>query len=258
VTSENISTKTYFIVFLTLLSLLFATYIFSKSKTSAEFLQLLGEKSFLSLHLNKISVRLLEASKAANHEDYKTYFLLGRVYFVEGRMEDSIRNYSVAIKLNPNHKESYYGRGLTYGFTSSIFYPEAKRDFEKYIEIDRQEFEKTGSHAYGAWAGYNDLAWVYYLMGEWKQAEEVARAGLEITQSNPWLSNMLGAILLEQNRCEEAIEELEKADLLLGAITSDQFGEAYSGDNPKNWGPGKESMAKAIKENLELCKSFPQ
>lgn len=251
--------KSKYLVFLVLLICFTLSFGYYKSPNTVAYIyRNLGSESFLVLHKNNLAIWFLEKSKNKNNQDYYTSFLLGRVYFVEGNLSNSIKNYTDSIELDKEHKESYYGRGLAYGFSSPIFYTDAIKDFQTYIDMDNEEFQETGQHAYGAWAGYNDLAWVYYLIGDFKKAEGVARAGLEITQSNPWLSNMLGAILLEQHRCDEAIESLKQADLLLGAINKDQFGEAYSGDNPKNWGPGKEDMAKTIKANLELCKSFPQ
>jgi tetratricopeptide (TPR) repeat protein len=251
--------KSKFLLFLFLLLCLAISFgYYKKPNTVAYIYRNLGSESFLTFHKNNLAIWFLEKSKNKNNQDYYTSFLLGRVYFVEGKLSKSILNYTESIKLNKEYKEAYYGRGLTYGFSSPIFYPEAIKDFQTYIDMDNAEYQLTGGRAYGAWAGYNDLAWVYYLSGNFAKAEEAARAGLEITQSNPWLLNMLGAILLEQHRCGEAIESLKQADLLLGAINKDQFGEAYSGDNPKNWEPGKENMAKTIKDNLELCKSFPQ
>lgn len=237
-------------------------------KFQTEILNFVGEKIFLEMHQNKLAIRVLEFNRGrpqAAPSDKTTlattHFLLGRLYFVDGQLYKSVQNYSKAIELNPDEKVYYYGRGLSLGFASPIFYSDAESDFKKYIELDNLEFQKSGFHAFGAWAGYNDLAWIHFLQGNFDEAEKVSRAGLEISNLNPWLSNMLGVILLEKNSCDEALVHLSNAKNLIRSIKSEQFGEAYSGDKPDFWELGKEEMEKTINENLKLCQSeitFPQ
>lgn len=222
---------------------------------TANFLKKSGEYSFLVLHKNDFAVKLLEISKSKNPNDFETYFLLGRVYFIKGQLFESLISFNKAIELNPGYKESYYGRGLTYGFASPIYYPKAILDFQKYIEIDNLESQKSGQHAYGAWAGYNDLAWIYYMSGDFINAEETAKKGLILGgDDNPWLGNTLGAALVELDRCKEAITYLENAKKSLAKISVQDFGEAYSGDSPGLWSDGKNQMQNTIEENLVICK----
>lgn len=215
----------------------------------------IGEKLFLTLHQNELAIKVLELPK---DKDAKTYFLLGRLYFVENDVYKSIKYFTKSIEINPNVKEVYYGRGLSYGFASPIFYNDAEKDFKKYIEIDNQEYEKSGRHAYGAWAGYNDLSWIYFLQGEFDQAEKVSIEGMKISGMNPWLYNMLGVLALEKGNCADATIYFNNAEDILKSISSENFGEAYSGDSPDFWAIGKAQMEKTIRDNQGACSTFPQ
>ncbi len=251
--------KKKFFIYLIFLTILIGFTFF---KFQVEILTKVGEKLFLSFHQNAAAIWVLESAlgrpQAALQDRAKIHFLLGRLYFVENQLFESINNFNQAIKLNPNVKEYYYGRGLSYGFSTPLFYPDAENDFRKYIEIENDEYFKNKVRAYGAWAGYNDLAWIFFLQGKYREMENISRVGLNISHNNPWLNNMLGTSLLAQKKCSEAMQFLETADVELQKITTKNFGEAYSGDSPDFWEVGKKQMESTIKENIELCKTFPQ
>jgi tetratricopeptide (TPR) repeat protein len=221
---------------------------------NTEFKNNISEKVFLEYNQNKLALRILYFLETNNNTNFYTYFLKGRIHFVEGEYYESIENYTKAIELNNSYKESYYGRGLNYGFVGGQFLPLAEEDFKKYIELDNILFEKTGYHAYGAWAGYNDLAWIYFLMNDFKKQEEVARKGISFSSSNPWLLNTLGVALLAQEKCTEAAPYLENAKKFINETSVKEFGEAYSGDKREFWSYGLESMKGVIVDNLETCK----
>jgi tetratricopeptide (TPR) repeat protein len=223
-----------------------------------------GQKLFLDYHQNKAALFIL---KLGSTNDYKGKFLMGRINFVIGGRENlfkSVKHYSESIDLigEQNIKDftllsqSYYGRGLAYGFLGGIYLIRAEEDFKKYIELeDKLEFE-TGKRSYGSWAGYNDLAWILYLQGDFKGGETVAKKGLKISQNNPWLLNMLGILQIEQNNCTGAILNLNSAKKFLSKITPNMWGEAYSGDSPLKYLNGKKNMINTINYNIKLCNGF--
>lgn len=236
-----------FVSLLVILFLLFKNFLYLTN--------FFGEKLFLGFHLNNLAIKVLEFPDQKNAQ---TYFLLGRIYFVEGNLPKAIQQFDKAIGLDSSVKEYYYGRALSYAFTSKDLLPYASQDFEKYLSMDEENFKKTGRRAYGAWAGYNDLAWTYYLQKDFKKAEEAVKAGLEISGSNAWLLNMYGSILIEEDRCGEALPKLKQAQKLISKTTTEKYGEAYSGDNSKFWGQGKDSMESMIIENIKYCENtFP-
>lgn len=233
------------------LSILFlAIFLFFATKTDV--LNELSESIFLTYHKNKLAINILE-KLPGNKKSHYTYFLLGRIYFVENELEKSIENYNKSIALNPAHKESYYGLGLSFGFLSPVFYKDAQNNFEKYIELEEEEFEQTGKRGYGVWAGYNDLAWIHFLQGDFAKAEHVSKKALTFSPDNPWLLNMLAISLIEQGKCPEAYPLIQKAKNLAEKMSAEEFGEAYTGDN-KNWWPkGLAQMKQTIRENELIC-----
>lgn len=242
--------KTFFYVLILHLIIL-ALIVLVTLKYKIELINFIGERTFLTFHTNDLAIKFLEFPERKND---KTFSLLGRIYFIKGDLAKSVQQYDKAIEMNPNIKEYYYGRGLAYAFASKKLLPNATYDFEKYIEMDNQDYVDTGKHAYGAWAGYNDLAWSYYLLRDFKKAEETVLNGLKISGSNAWLLNMHGAILIEEERCNEATPKLEKALELIRSTTVDKYGEAYSGDNPNTWSRSKGNMENIISDNLETCR----
>jgi len=224
-----------------------------------------AEQLFLKFHNNSLSIRVLNISNL--EKNAKANFLLGRIYFTKGLNKDnlflSIKYFSKAIDIaekggkNPTDfsllSQSYYGRGLSYGFLDDIYLLNAEKDFRKYIEIEDEVEKETGKRSYGSWAGYNDLAWILYLQGDFKNGEIAAKDGLKMSYDNPWLLNMLGILQIEQDNCKEAKDNLEKAFKILNIIDENKWGEAYSGDRRDRYKKGKEDMLESIKYNIKIC-----
>jgi tetratricopeptide (TPR) repeat protein len=202
-----------------------------------------SEYLFLKYHLRTIPLFLLENFAK---ENFYSEFLKGRINFVEGHLKTSKNNFTKSIEINPNFAKSYYGRGLVNGFLGQNFLTNAENDFLKYLELEDK-------NAYGYWAGHNDLAWIYFLMENFSKQEEIARKGLEQVSGNAWLQNMLGTALLAQKKCSEGKKHLELAKMLSQNQTTQEFGEAYSGDDKTFWENGKKEMERVIEENLHLC-----
>lgn len=254
----------FFSLFLTLISFFVYPKIFIFFPLSDNINKKIGEYLFLSRFDYDNAILFLEKAKKQNPDSQTNLFLLGRVYFVKNELTKSIENYTKSIESHKNEEDlniymqSFYGRGLAYGFYSPVFLKEAEDDFKTYIEIEEKNFVNTGERAYGAWAGYNDLAWVYFLQNDLDSVEKVANKGLVISPNNPWLLNILGASLMGQKRYSEAETILEKALFYMKEISPNEWGEAYSGDNSKLYKKGRDEMLKTIRENIWNIKSITQ
>ncbi len=228
----------------------------------------LGEKLFLTYHHNSLAIKVLEKSDLNNN--YKANFLLGRIYFVEGGRENlfkSIEYFDKSIGLievkgetrrkNPQDfsflSQSFYGLGLSYGFLGDIYLINAEENFKKYIELEDRKEKEIGKRSYGSWAGFNDLAWIQYLQGNFRESEKTAKKGLDISYQNPWLLNMLGINQIEQRNCKDGKRNLEKAFEILEKINDIKWGEAYSGDPFSQYAKGKQDMLDSIKANIKIC-----
>ena len=167
------------------------------------------------------------------------YFGLSRAYFFEGRYNKAIEAINETLRLDPSIKNSYYMRGLIYGYKNSL--PVAERDFAKFLELKPE-----------SWAGANDLAWIYFRQGRYEDVLRVAEKALSYNPENTWLQNSLGVALLNLERKEEARIAFEKALAGFQAMTPEEWGRAYPGNDARYHAQGLASTIRSVEKNLAL------
>lgn len=209
-----------------------------------------GKKLFLDNHNNQDALINLKKALELNPKNTQAWFLLGRVNFVLGNLSRSASDFQEVIELDSRNEQAYYGLGLAHGYQSNLDL--AASSFHDYLTIVE---EKKSSGEYqdyppGHWAGYNDLAWIYFLQGNFKEAEKITAEALR-KYNNPWLLNMMGAILLNQDRKEDAQIYFQRAKEYSQNITAEDFGEAYTGDNKEWHEKGFANMKQIIEENIQ-------
>jgi tetratricopeptide (TPR) repeat protein len=167
------------------------------------------------------------------------HYQIARIYFVRGDFYPALKEINRELELHPDFKRSYYVRGLIYGYSDML--SEAEADFIEFLKWKPD-----------SWAGNNDLAWIYFQGGKYKEAAEAARAGLKIAPDNAWLLNALGVALLNEGKLVEARKSLTAALVSANAMTLADWGGSYPGNNPSVYGDGLEAMKASIGRNLEL------
>jgi len=180
--------------------------------------------------------KVLEADSKYNFARYQ----LSRIHFIEGEFEQARSMLDMYLAQEPHEKRAYYIRGLVNGFDGR--WEEAEQDFKTFIAWAPDE-----------WAGYADLAWVYFATEAYEKSSDIAAGGLEKHPENPWLLNAYGVALLNLERFTEAQEVLEKALEHSLALSSEEWGQAYPGNNKASYSRGLESMRKGISRNLDLA-----
>ena len=147
------------------------------------------------------------------------HYQLARIYFVKNNFSAALNEINAELFLNPENQRSNYVRGLINGYSGN--YQAAVDDFKKFIAWQPNE-----------WAGYADLAWVYYEKSDYKKSEEVLSAALEKFPENAWLLNGLSAVYSKTN--SPLFEEIfKKAQDTAGKLTINDFKRAYPGNDPK-------------------------
>ena len=63
-----------------------------------------------------------------------SYYSMGNNYYSQGRHEEAITQYNLAIKMDPDFGEAYNNRGLVYMDTGK--YEEARADFENVMKLN--------------------------------------------------------------------------------------------------------------------------
>lgn len=174
------------------------------------------------------------------YQDPITY-QIGRIYFIKGDLTRALVEFDAQLVEKPDYPKSYYMRGLTYGYRNQ--FKQAEDDFLKYLEMVPT-----------SWAAHNDIVWIFFRSGQYVKAEEYARAGLTYAPKNAWLSNALGAILINQKRYAEAEEPLLDAVAGFKMLGPEGWGVAYPGNDPRVYNEGYEASLGSAEDNLQLVK----
>lgn len=172
----------------------------------------------------------------------EAHYQLGRVYFIQGRFHPALVEIMTVLRLDPEFKKAYYMYGLISGYQMN--YDEAVYGFSEFIK--RDDFN---------WAGYNDLAWIYFQKGDYEKTRSTAQEGLKRAEKNPWLQNIYGAALMNLGENEKARESFRIALQKSESMTPEQWGGAYPGNDPKTYAQGLEQMKAAIRHNLQLLEN---
>lgn len=166
-------------------------------------------------------------------------YQLGRISFINGNFYKALDEMNEVLRIDPEFKKAYYMYGLINGYKGDL--DEAIWGFSEFIKHD--DFN---------WAGYNDLAWIYFKQGNYEKVREVSEKGLEKAPNNPWLNNIYGTALMNLGEKEAAkhafliaLEESEK-------MTPEDWGQAYPGNNPDIYQRGLEETKSVIRHNMSL------
>ena len=166
---------------------------------------------------------------------------LARIDFLEGDFYNALKKINKQLEIHGDRlMPAYYVRGLIYGYIKD--FKRAKKDLITFLKWDPKN-----------WATHNDLSWIYFQMGDYKNTEKISREGLKWNQDNPWLLNALGVSLLNINSEKEARATLEKALENAKKITEKDWHNAYPGNNPAVARKGIQEIIKTIEFNLNLA-----
>lgn len=167
------------------------------------------------------------------------HYQLGRIYFIQGEHRQALNEINIVLNLDPEFEKGYYMYGLINGYSGNM--RQAIYGFEEFIK--RDDFN---------WAGYNDLAWVHFQLGDFEKTLEVAEKGLGKAYNNPWLLNMQGLALINLGQTEKAHQSFSKALERINTMTPQDWGIAYPGNDPRIYAEGLKRMQEAIEHNFEL------
>ena len=189
--------------------------------------------------------KYLELAIARNPNVPLAWHQLARIDFLSRKYADARAKIDRQIALHgdalPN---SYYVRGLIDGASYKL--EDAETDFKNALE----KGDKTH------WAIHNDLAWIYFLRGDFKNAEKIAHQGLSYNEGNPWLLNALGLALLNQGK-KEALEALTAAEDGMNRLTEADWRTANPGNDPNDAVKDLADMRRIVAYNKALAQGNP-
>jgi len=175
---------------------------------------------------------------------------LGTIDFLGGYFWSAIAKFNKQLEFHGDMNarffmRTHYMRGLTFGYIG--FLGDAKADFLNLLVWNKGLENET------SWAYYNDLAWIYFQMGDYQRTEEVAEEALLSYPDNPWLLNMRGVALLNLERKDVARTILSRAIEEGRKLTEEDWKRAYPGNDPRLAGQGLSAMIEALEFNLSLA-----
>lgn len=166
-----------------------------------------------------------------------SHYQLSRTHFIQGNFEIAIKEALVELELYPHNTRTYYILGLTYGYMNKE--QSAIDAFSKFIEYNPD-----------SWAARNDKAWLQFRIGDLEGALETM--GPVANFRNPWVQNTRGTLLLNMGKIAEAREAFIEAQEIVSAMTDEDWGKAYPGNDPRIYAVGLSAMQTSIANNLEL------
>lgn len=159
----------------------------------------------------------------------EAHYQIARIYFLNGSFNRAIIEINKEMEINPDLPNSYYVRGLIYGYRNY------KGDLER-AEADFKYFTELES---GEWAGYNDLAWIQIKRAHFNDARDTIllafeRLHEEKKERNVWLWTSLGVAYLNLEDYNKAKEAFLRAQSISEKIDAQFFWAAYPGNDSRN------------------------
>ncbi len=168
---------------------------------------------------------------------------LSRTYFIQGDFAQALRYGYQELSLYPNHFTSHYIIGLTYG----------------YMDMPQHAIYAFGQYLVwhpDSWAARNDRAWIQFQIGDIAGAIDTMMPAVTLYPDNPWVANTFCVLLLNQKEYASARASCERAKASARAYTSDTWGEAYPGNDPRLYEEGLARMRGSIESNLALLREL--
>ncbi|MDR2152972.1 MAG: tetratricopeptide repeat protein [Helicobacteraceae bacterium] len=114
-----------------------------------------------------IALRLTSAFAFGANSAAKEAFDRGVATYEQGNLQEAIKQYTQAIKIDPNSAQAYNNRGIAYGKLGD--YGKAIADFTQAIKIDPKYA-----------TAYNNRAVAYAFLNDLKNATKDARKACEL------------------------------------------------------------------------------
>lgn len=166
-----------------------------------------------------------------------------RTAFLQGNFTAALERINMQFKMRGDElMASYYIRGLIEGYSHD--YSDAEKDFKHFLTWDRNN-----------WAANNDLAWVYFAQGKYKEVVGQLHGFATTAAPNPWVLTMDAMSLYNLGDKKTAYTELLKARDAVSTLTEADWVHAYPGNDPAVAGKGLAAFRKTIEDDIALVEN---
>ncbi len=166
-----------------------------------------------------------------------------RISFLQGDFDTALMQINTQLDLHgDSFMPSYYIRGLIAGYDKK--YLMAEKDFSRFLEWSPYN-----------WAAANDLAWIYFAQGKFKEAADVTAKTLLTSPDNPWVLMSHAMSVYNLGDSKTALKELLHAKEEVEKLTHAQWSRAYPGNDPAIAPEGLAEFKETVEKNIELVHS---
>ena len=130
-------------------------------------------------------------------ENDTLFYLLGEIYYIKNDIDNAIKYYSYAIKLNDKKALYYFKAGIA--FSLKGFLKEAEECYSSAMAIEPEKLEYSLA-----------LAYLYYLIRKFDLLEKIIDKILKIDTENIMALSLKLILLIKENESVEAEKVIEK------------------------------------------------
>lgn len=181
---------------------------------------------------NDVAEQLISKAISFNPNSV-AYSNLGLVLGVQGKLEESVKNYQTAIALQPNYAEAYNNLGSVYGKQGKLAL--AIESYQQAIVLKPNYSE-----------AHNNLGVTFKNQHKLNEALECFQNALKITQSDASIYYNLGNVLKSQNKLTEAIVSYRRALALKPNYHEAQSSLMYLQQHNHDWTDYAANLEKVI------------
>jgi tetratricopeptide (TPR) repeat protein len=145
---------------------------------------------------------VLQSLAASNPKEALYPYWLGRLSYDSHQYDDAIRDFKLAIELNPQMARAYDNLGLCYYYENQNDL--AIENYKKAIQLDRESTHPS------PWP-YLNLGITLQFLNRFSEAEEDFREAIRLNPEFTQAHFQLGLVLEQMQRFDASIEELRKA-----------------------------------------------
>jgi tetratricopeptide (TPR) repeat protein len=164
-----------------------------------------------------------------------TRFAAGQLAETRGMTDEAIKQYTLALKLNPHHQPTLFR--LAALETRLKEYPQAIQTWKTYV---------IATH--GAAAAYGNLGYCYELDGAPNEAEAAYQRGISIDPREESCRMNYGLMLASRNQTDEALEQFQA--VLTPAEAHYNVGSVFEQQGRKEQAKVEYRKALALNPNL--------
>lgn len=232
-----------------------ATYLWDTTKSFPEALLMLSQDAALGIRMGDRyfdnpggevlydidrAERLYEQALAIDPAVPMGHYQRARIAFLRAEYDDALTHLDAQEALTgDSFIPVFYLRGLVQAFAG---------DTETALETMQQYY----SYDSNSWFVHNNLAWLHFQLGNYKEMRSISARGLSRHPSNPWLLMNSGIAYLNLGDRARGRYFLDRAQEEAEQLTPSEWLRAYPGNDPQMAEQGLTEFLETLQQNRGL------